>query len=242
MKKLAAIAVTAVLTACGGGGSGGSSGNSAGAAEGIWSGTFASGTSASFVVLENGDTWGVYVSNGVLVGAANATTTVNGSTFSGTERFYDLSTGQVTTGSYSGTAAAKSTLTTVDSAGGTSFTGTYVTAYDQPATLSAIAGSFSGTAVVGGAGSQTASVSIGANGAITVPSSGGCTTTGSITPRASGKNIYNVSLSFSGTGCVLGNGASTTGIAYYKVTTGQVLLLTLTPDKSTGLMYLATKV
>jgi hypothetical protein len=86
-------------------------------------------------------------------------------------------------------------------------------------------------------------------GAITIDSTGrfvlnqtNCITTGSIVPRSGGKNIYNITLSSTGSGCAVGQG-TLSGVTHIdtSVTPNKLLALSLTPSKSDGLIVIGTK-
>ena len=81
---------------------------------------------------------------------------------------------------------------------------------------------------------------IGASGNITA-SGAGCAATGTASPRATGKNIFDVSIAFTGSACALGNGTVTKGIAYFDIHTKQVLAMALNPTKSDGFIYVGTR-
>jgi hypothetical protein len=242
MKKFAVLGLIAVLTACGGGG--GDASPSAPAptvtAEGFWEGPASTGVSVALAVLENGETWGVYTSNGSIVGALYGNTTSSGTSLSGSGKDFNIPSRTVGSGTYSGTFVAKSSINVTTSAGST-FSGTYKTAYDQPASLAAITGTFSGVGVSGTSPVQSVSVTISSSGALTVPSTLGCSAAGTATPRPSGKNILDVTVTFTGTSCALGNGASTTGTAYYDATTRRVLVMAMNAAKSDGFIYVGQK-
>ena len=214
MKLVAMFGLTVLLAACGGGG-----GDSAPAvatpvapipvasAEGFWEGTASTGNVVSLAVLETGETWGVYSSSGAIVGALfGNTTSLNGSSLSGSGTDFNIPSRTVGAGTYSGTFSANSTIRVATSSGST-FSGTYVPAYDQPASIAALAGSFSGQGVSGSSPVQNASIIVSASSNITVPATLGCSASGTVAPRPGGKNIYNLTVTFAGSTCALGNGA-----------------------------------
>ena len=242
MKQLPAICLTVLLAACGGGGDSAPSIPPAptATAEGFWEGPASTGVSVALAVLETGETWGVYTSSGSIVGALYGSTTSSGTTLSGSGKDFNIPSRTVGSGTYSGTFAAKSSINVTTSTGST-LSGTYKTAYDQPASLAALAGTFSGVGVSGASPVQTVSVTIASSGTITVPASLGCSAAGTATPRPSGKNIFDVAMTFTGSNCALGNGASTTGIAYYEAATGRVLVMAMNAAKSDGFIYVGQK-
>lgn len=237
---LLALAVT-VLSACGGGGGGGgvTSPASTQSAEGLWQGTTTDGYNITAAVLENGEIWALASSSSGVVGFINGTSSVSGTSISGVETSYNLVSHTYAQQNFTGTFNPKSTLSITASNG--SFNSAYVTGYDQSSTpLATLAGTYSGwLASVGGAFSPSSVVTISSNGAIS--SSGApCNATGTITPRASGKNVYNVSIGFSGVSCTAAS-MTLTGIAAYDNASGVLVVLSLNGAKTDGLVYSATK-
>lgn len=244
MKRLIALAATAVLTACGGGGSDAVvTPASTASAEGFWNGTISGGYSASVAILENGETWGIYTSGNSLVGAVYGQTSSNNSALTGSGSSFNFLSRQSGSGTYSGSFIPKNSInfTTND---GTKFTGSYGTSYEQPASLADLAGTYSGFSITATTGAQSIPVTISAGGAISgsvVSGNLSCSASGTATPRASGKNIFDVQLSFSGNFCALGNGATTAGVAYYDATNHEIGVMTLNSAKTDGLVYIGKR-
>lgn len=238
-----------VLAACGGGGGDAPTAVSAtpttpppvvATAAGFWEGTASTGVAVSLAILEDGQTWGIYTSGNQIAGALYGVTTSSGNALSGSGKDFNIPTNSVGSASYTGAFVANSRITVTTSAS-SSLTATYVAAYDQPASLSSLAGTFSGTGVTGTTNPQANAVTVSASGAITVPTNQGCGVTGTATPRASGKNIFDVAVTFNGSTCALGNGATTQGIAYFNTTTRRLLVLALNTAKTDGFIYVGQK-
>lgn len=231
----------ATLTACGGGGGGATATSSASnqSAEGLWQGTTSDGYNLTAAVLENGAIWALSSSADGVVGFVNGSSSVSGSAVSGTTTSYNLVNNTYATQSITGTVSTKNTLSLTTPNG--SFNAAYVAGYDQaPTALSAMAGTYSGwISSVSGAFSPSSVVTISSAGQI---SSVGaiCSATGSITPRASGKNLYDVTVGFSGANCTAFT-YSLTGVAAYNNTSGVLLILALNGAKTDGVVYSATK-
>jgi hypothetical protein len=83
--------------------------------------------------------------------------------------------------------------------------------YNTAASVSTITGLW--MLYEGGVNGETAAVNVAANGQFTAQASSGCNFGGTILPRPSGKNVYNVSFTFGGAPCALA-GQAVTGIAY----------------------------
>ena len=234
----------------GGLGGGGSDGDSTSpviatirSAEGFWNGTITGGYNASVAILENGETWGIYTSGNSLIGAVHGQTSSDSPTLTGSGSFFNFVLRQSGSGTYSGNFIPKTSINFTTN-GGDTFTGSYGTIYDQPASLTDLAGTYSGFSITGTTAAQSIPVTISAGGAISgsiVSGNLSCSASGTATPRASGKNIFNVQLTFTGNFCALGNGATTSGIAYFDKTSKQLGVMTLNPAKSDGLVYIGTR-
>ncbi len=240
------LAAATVLTACGGGGGGGGSDASpspapvtpATSAEGFWSGKSSTGYDVSVAVLENGETWGVFGQNGSLYGALHGSTASSNGALTGTGHEFNLVSRTVAASSYTGTYAARSAIQ-FRLPTGVSVQGAYSAAYDQPASLATLAGTYTGSGVATGAPVQALSVTISAMGAVSSPPSLGCTASGSVVPRVSGKNVFDLRVTFSGASCALGDGASVSGVAY--ADSGNLLALGLLPSQTAGFIFTGKK-
>lgn len=245
MKKMrlqwAALAVSAtVLTACGGGDDSSTAPTTTLAVAGFWSATTTAGSEVTLAILENGETWGVTDDGYTITGVLYGNTTANGSSVSGTGKNFNLLSRTVTPGTFSGTFTPKSTLS-VTTGDGAVISASYEAEYDQPALLSNIAGSYSGEGLSGFSTIQSVAVTIAADGSLSTPVDPNCTASGTVSPRPSGKNVFNVSVTFNGTNCALGNGTTTTGVAYYDTVDQSMLVLALNPAKTDGFIYAGLK-
>lgn len=246
MKKLLMTSLALVLAACGGGGSDAPVAVApapqpvVATAAGFWEGTASTGVVVSLAILEDGQTWGVYTSGNQIAGALYGVTTSSGTTLSGTGKDFNVPTRSIGSASYTGTFAANSRISVNTSTGG-SLTAAYVATYDQPASLTALAGTFQGTGITGTTNAQAIPVTISTTGAITVPTSQGCGATGTAVPRASGKNIFDISVTFNGSNCALGNGSTTTGVGYFDTAKRRLLVVALNSAKSDGFIYVGQK-
>lgn len=234
IKAIAGVSALVLITACGGGSS-----NSVANADpqGIWTGPTSSGYTASTVILETGETWGIYSAGNTIYGALYGTATTSGNTVSISGTDFSFSTNTSASGTLSGAIAAKSSMSL--SSNNVTVPLTYSNSYD--ATPTAAAGTYS---FVG----RSKSYSL-IPGNITIDSTGGftlnqtnCVTSGSVMARPSGKNVYNVTLTSVGLGCAAGQ-SSMSGVAYLDktVTPNKFLSLALTPNKDDGVIIIGTK-
>jgi hypothetical protein len=237
--KLGLIAcATALLTACGGGGGG--SGTSVNTAEGLWQGLSSTGANVTVAVLENGEAWGGATFGNTLVSAIAGTATGNGTSFSATGSEFAFSSNSVGTGTYTGTVTQKQRIQATSNIGST-INLAYNNYYDQGVSAADIAGNYTLSGRTARYSITNMSFTIAANGSFTIVDNG-CTTTGTATPRASGKAIVNVTATGTGT-CVLGNGVLLSGIAVLdKTTTPNTLsVIALNSGKTDGLILLGRK-
>ena len=245
-----AIALSSFLAGCGGGG--GSNATAVAVAptkaEGAYSGTNSNGLEHTTVVLDNDQFYtlygttvnGVFRISGLLQGSGKS---LNGG-FSSTDMKDYYYTGQVFSGaisaSYVPSVSFNGTIT--ESGASYAFTGSSINPvsynYNAGANLANVVGNWS---VADLAGTPVA-LNVSANGTFTTNSSG-CITTGTVTPRTSGKNVFDVSLKFGAAPCVLA-GQSGTGIALeYLLSNGkrQMVVAVVNAARSNGAVYLGVR-
>ena len=227
------------LSGCGGGDDSGSP--SAGpSAEGVYGGTLTDSTSNAFqlLVLENGDFWAVYATQastlmevaGFVQGSG---TFSNGSFTSSNAKDFGFSPAVAATASARYDATAKTISGTLSSSARTvTFDGGPIAGssydYNAAASLTTLAGSWSTTSLTG----ETVALTISPAGAFTGTSSLGCSFGGTVAPRASGKNVFNVSLTFGAAPCAL-PGQIATGIAVANtLSSGRTQLLVAVVDST----------
>jgi len=212
-------------------------------AEGFWVGSTANGHTVNLAILENGETWGLYGSGNTVAGAVYGVTTTSGTTLSGSGIGFNFVTRTVESGTFSGSVTTKGAIN-LNVSDGTRFSGNYDASYDQSTSLASLAGTYYGWGVTGTISPQTTQVTVSANGNIYSSFVSGnyyCVTSGNATPRASGKNVFNVQVSFSGNYCALGNGTVVTGVATYTAANRQLIMMGMNSAKSDGLIYIGTR-
>ena len=234
-------AMTVLLVGCGGGGSD-SRAPAPGAgpsAEGVYGGTLTGSTvnrDFQMLVLETGEVWALYGAQtsgqfgvaGFIQGSGSSS---NGSFTSPDTRDFGFSPAVSGSTKASYDATAKTVAGTVTwPSGAVSFNGGPVAGslydYNKPAALSTIAGVWSAASVTG----ERISLNVGASGAFTANSSLGCNFSGTVTPRPSGKNVFNVALTFGAAPCALaGQGANGIALAY-PLANGKTQLLMVAVD------------
>ena len=250
------LAVTLLILAVGcgtssnyGGSSNAGSGrtNYTGEAQGVYSGTASSGYSFSTIVLPNDKLYGIY---GTTTGnlfyvygmVAGQGTSGNG-TFTGqlTDYFY---TGQTFTDSLTATDVPGSSVSGSFTENGMpiTFNGTALATtsfnYNTVASVSGISGTWTGTLLDGTA----STVTINSDGTVS-GSNLGCSFSGTVAADISGKNFYNVSLTFGASPCLFPNQTATGVGVYYLLSDGAThqLLAGVTYGNSAGTVFFAQR-
>lgn len=227
-----AVVCSIGLASCGGGG-GDTPAPSGPTAEGVYGGTLTGSTFSAFqmLVLENGQFWALYGDQAASVftvaGFVQGNGTSNNGSFSSsdTKDFgFNPAIAATTNATYNATAKTISGTVnfisrTVTFSGGPIAGSLYN--YDTPASLSTITGAWTTTILTG----ESVAFNISATGSFTANSSLGCNFSGTVIPRPSGKNVFNVSLTFGAAPCALA-GQPATGIAVaYPLTSGNTQLI-----------------
>lgn len=216
-----AVAAAAGLVACGGGGGGSSDSSQSGqSAEGVYGGTLSGSASSAFqlLILENGEFWAMYGTQtatvfgvaGFIQGSGNSS---SGSFMSANTKDFGFAPAVAASTNASYNATAKTISGTLTSAGGAvTFSGGPIAGslynYNAAASLSAVSGAWTVTSLAG----ESITLNIQPAGAFTATSSLGCNFSGTVAPRASGKNVFSVAMTFGAAPCALA-GQSATGIA-----------------------------
>jgi hypothetical protein len=216
LKRPGVVALCAALMACGGGG-GSTPTTIAGNGEGAYFGPVSNGATHYTLVLEDGTYYAMYGNqvSGVLsvTGLIQGTGTGSNGSFTSTNlRDYPFSGAPISgslSASYTATPTFNGTITeptaTFTFTGAAPATSGYV--YNQAPVFSNIVGTWAMTTHTGNA----LTINIAANNTFT-GTAGGCSFSGTIAPRPTGKNVYNVNVTFGAAPCALPN-QSESGIA-----------------------------
>jgi hypothetical protein len=251
--RLVLVAATFALTACGGGGDSPPAPTpvpipTVPAPEGVHIGTASTGYELNILNLENGSVWGIYgrTINGVLLvsGLIQANGTYNNGSFAasdGRDYFWD---GTVTAGTVSASYNAAGAFNgSVTYAGGAATFTTNLSNqnydYNRAANLAELAGTWTGS-TVNGAGST---IAISASGGV-AGSSSGCAILGTAVPRPSGKNVFNITVTFANSPACSDPGTTATGIAItYPLANGtrQILVGIQNASRSKGTAFMAIR-
>jgi hypothetical protein len=234
--RLAALATSALVAACGGGG--GSDGPS-GSAEGFWTGTSSAGYAVRLAVLEDSSVWGLYSSGSTIVGVLNGTATSGNGSLSGQGSDFFFPNRLLQSATFTGSFTPRQTVRVTTSLGST-FNGAYSPDYDLPASPTAAAGTYTGTGLTATSGYYLTTISVNAAGVVTA-STPACSGTGTMLPRPSGRNIYDMRLSFSGASCPFASAGASVGVAYYDAAARSLATLGLNSARNSGFFFIGSK-
>jgi len=164
----------------------------------------------------------------------HGTYTTNGNNFSGSDKTFNYEESEIQSETFTGTAVAKNTLHArssedLDTDPGANFI--YMSTYDQPASLDSLAGSYTGkaaTMAVGYAYQKTGVVISGSD--LSMPEdASGCSAQGTVKPHGS-VNMFDLSITFKGASCWLGDGTTAKGIAVQIGGSDQIQIQAVTDD------------
>ena len=183
------------------------------------------------LVLENDEFWSLYGTQSPSLFAVAGFLQGNGTSNNGTyassnARDFGFNPALAGTANATYNATAKTIVGSVVAPAGTvTFNGGPIAGslynYNTPALLSSVAGNWALTASTG----EGISLNISSTGSFTATSVGGCSFAGNMVPRPSGKNVFNVSLTFGPFPCLLA-GQPTSGIALvYPLSTGSTQMI-----------------
>jgi hypothetical protein len=234
---LLSLCAPVLFTACGGGSDGDASSpqdQSSASAEGVYGGGLTGSAVANdfqALVLENNEFWSIYGDDlgsvFYVYGFAQGSGVANNGSFS-VSSVKDFGESPALSGSmtahYDAAGHTMAGSVSYGVNGSIGFSGGAIPGslynYNTPASLSTVVGAWTATSSYG----NSLSITVASNGALTVRD-GTCVGTGTINPRASGKNVFNLAVTFGFSGCAL-PGASTTGIAIaYPLSTGQTQII-----------------
>ncbi len=181
-------------------------------------------------VLPSGEAWFVGLRNDALNYVIQGNATLTGRQFNVNDaKRIDLSPWSSSSGLLTGTLTSSTrltvNLTTLDSD----------VSYDTPLTYAAVAGTYNAVGFSAQGRSNNALVSINPQGQVSATNLGGdCTASGTL--AATGKNVMNLTMTFNGSSCALGNGTTTQGIVIYNAEDRLFLGFSLNASRTDGFM------
>lgn len=233
------------LSACSGGGDTSTPSPTAlpaASAEGLWAGTTDTNRTVKALVLDDGVYWALYSESSnpsIIAGVVQGnSSSQNGGFISSNARDFNLQTG-ILEATINGSYAMKQSLNgtiAYQTGGQNTFTMTYDSDYDLTPDMNAVAGTYAGFVTA----SETVTVIVSTNEAISGNSSTGCTFSGSFSPRKHG-NVFDITIKFDGQpGCSIGT-ETVNGIAFYDAGTKQLRSAALNGNRTDGFVFIGTK-
>ena len=212
------------------------------AAEGIWIGATATQSLIEAFVLDDGTYYFLYsLPNSYDIGGMfqGHGTSVDGSFETTDAKDFRVGAGSAGSAALSADYLPRSSLEGGLSYafGNTSFTAAYQAVYEQPASLAAASGTYQGLAGTA-AGVQPVTLTASPGGAIS-GSASGCTFSGTTTPRGS-VNVFDLSITFDGGGCLFGT-STLVGFAYYDAATGELLAFAPNASRTDSILFVGTR-
>lgn len=240
---LAWMVATLLLAACGGGGNS-STPPANSPAQGLWNGATNTNRTITGIVLSNGTYYVLYSPVGSPTGIAGVTqgtgTSSAGAFSSSNGKDFNLEGLGVNSATVSASYITKQSFNgTVSYTGGgtTTFTSTYNADYETVPSLSALAGTFTGT-VAFSLGVQSATITVSPTGALS-GGGNGCSISGTASPRTDG-NVYDILIKFGASPCYFAN-QSFTGIGYFNSATNTLYAVAPNAARTDGVIFVGTK-
>ena len=243
------------LLACSGnkniGGANSQNSSTPGQAQGVYVGTTSTGLAFDGIVLPNDKFYAIYgTTSGNLFFVCGLTTgqgTSSSGKYTANDTDFDYCGGSLITSS--GTVSATYTQgtslngTLTEGTNNETFSGSAPASsqfnYNSAATLSSVTGSWNGSLTDG----ESASITVNSAGSLTGISSTGCTFSATLTPDSSGKNFFNISLTFGASPCLLANQSATGVGVNYLLSDGVTsqLIAAVNSGTSFGIVFAAQR-
>ena len=217
-------------------------------AEGLWAGTTSDSLNVQSVVLENGETWGlVSTLDSTVVGLSQGNIQASGAdVITGSGRYLNvvdeanLTDRKTVAVSYTGKYSVRDSLQ-VTASNGLKYSGTYGVLYEQVSVVSDVLGTYSGTGISNQVRTPLISLSITTGGLVSTDSYPGCSVRGTIVSRPSGRNVFDLPLTFSGATCPVGDGVVIQSVVLYNDTTRSLTIMGQSASKAQTFVYTAQK-
>jgi hypothetical protein len=259
LKAIALMGLASLaLSGCGGGGGGTPAASTPGQAQGVYNGSFSTSTfptgKFSTLVLDNDEIWTLYGREGTsgqllvygLIQGQGSSSSGSFTSSSLKDYYYDgtsmsetLSATYQVGSTFNGTVSANGQ--SVSFSGVVPATGSTSYNYNTSASLSDISGSWSASNM----GGVTSSFTISTTGTFSGTNQYGCGFSGSVNPRSSGKNVFDVSITNNtSTACGSASGLTGRGIAVSSILTSgsrQLIVAVVSSDRVYGSAIFASR-
>lgn len=234
------FSITLMLISCGGGGGGIATTISvAETIAGIYTGVSDGGVISYFASIGDGVTYSLDLSADTLTSAALAAapSVASNAFVASNANIINFGSQSSTASSITGTVNSSNSITTLNHTTGNPVNYTLNTNFNSTASIASIVGNYTGWGITKTTAAQTYIVAVSGSGAFT-ESIPGCALSGNfnIVP---GYNYYSLTATFSGLSCALGNGTTTSGIAFLD-STGHLVALASNSSKTDGFFFYGT--
>jgi hypothetical protein len=211
---------------------------------GLYRGTTSDGRNVAALVLDSGEFWVIYTAAGsttLIAGAEQGHGTFSNGTFTANDlRDFSLERAAISDGTMTGTYVTASGIagTATFSTLAVSFVAAYDISSSIPASLSTVAGAYSGTAATL-SGIDNATFTVSSDGTLAGLSQLGCRFSGVVTPDPT-VNAFAVSVTFQGGTCSNATG-TVAGVGYFDSGTRRIYGAALNADRSNGFIFAGAK-
>jgi hypothetical protein len=216
-------------------------GNGSGdSAEGFWMATTPTGVNVKWAILDGGETWGIYDTQGTILGAFHGQTQAANGVLHGTGLAFDIPSHTLGATRFTGSYLARQVIT-LTTAAGVTISGHYVAGHDRSARLVNLQGRYRGEGLSSRSPVIGMTLHVASDGAFVMTSRADCAASGTAMPRPRGQQVFDVHLRFAGSACALGDGATATGIAHVGTASGEVFLLAMNAARTDAWLYLGAR-
>ncbi|WP_291915110.1 hypothetical protein [Limnohabitans sp.] len=232
------------LTACGGGGGSstasttgttnpaGGSGNP-GPTVGTWQGPYATNYNTRVVVLNTGETFGLYETGTSIIGALYGDMKSDGGKVSGFLNDFVFSSTTMSNANLTGNATAEKSM--LINRGAQRLDLSFATNLQNPISVASLAGTYSGRGSSSFSPPNNSTLTISANGTIELPQPV-CSASGSISPHPNGQNVFALNLTITGNNCGR-RGNTLSGVAYLDPNNQRMFVLGLNGARTDGAFF-----
>jgi hypothetical protein len=170
----------------------------------------------------------------VLASAIVGKASGSGGVFSMPASVFNLRDWYPANSTYAGTYTARSSIAAT-STGNSSLALSYKSAYESAATLSAVAGKYTLKGISQGGDTPLVTMNLSTSGAISFSNWGACSPTGTVSPRSSGRNVFDLSIRFNDA-CPLAKNTLVSGVFFVdkSASPAQAYVLAQTTTKDDG--------
>jgi hypothetical protein len=105
------------------------------------------------------------------------------------------------------------------------YSGTYNVLYEQPSVISEVVGTYVGSAIGNQVRIPSITFGVTTGGLVSTNSYAGCSVRGTLVSRASGRNVFDLPLTFNGAACPVVNGSVINLVVVYNPNTRSIALM-----------------